>query len=46
MPRFEGELALWDLTFWAERMKEEKYVQGRAVFVHNIFVWVHAFLKI
>ncbi|KAM3567539.1 hypothetical protein VYU27_010319, partial [Nannochloropsis oceanica] len=22
---FEGSLALWDLTYWAERMKEEKY---------------------
>lgn len=22
---FEGKLGLWDLTFWAERLKEEKY---------------------
>jgi Zn-dependent oligopeptidase len=22
---FTGPLALWDLTFWAERLKEEKY---------------------
>lgn len=22
---FEGKLALWDLTYWSERLKEDKY---------------------
>lgn len=26
LDRFDGKLELWDLTYWAERMKEEKCV--------------------